>query len=42
MPMHMYGKHRRRHDTSAQRVIELLAITLLLVYLVFLGYQLLT
>jgi hypothetical protein len=38
----MYGKHRGRNDTSAQRVIELLAITLLLVYLVFLGYQLLT
>jgi hypothetical protein len=42
MPMHMYGKHRRRHDTSAQRVIELLAIMLLLVYLVFVGYQLFT
>jgi len=44
VPMHMYGKYenpRRRHTTPVQRIVELFAIVLLLLYLVFIVYQVL-
>jgi hypothetical protein len=42
MPMRMYGKHQRAHESRVQQLVGVSVLLILLLYLLFVVYQVVT